>query len=301
MAFFQFHDFNHCPQGRIAIEDIVAILGHQLIALGHRVGWPGSANFLRSAGSLNVLLEAFTDEGCIDRIAAAHAEGARFVYVATEEPSSLGFNRGNAFGMIDRMAAFPEAARYADAILHLVPGDAVTAWYSQFAPSAFVELGYAPGLVYYGDTDEGSAPPYDFGFYGQTTPRREEIFARLRERGTLLTEYRLELPRAERDALMRRAKVIVQVRAQDNVEYVSSTRCASALFLGRPVVAEPHDVKLGWDEVVHFASGYDKFYDDAAKATHSWRMLHAAQLKRLERVFPPEVALGRALAAVGIA
>jgi hypothetical protein len=295
--FFQFHDFNHCPQGKIAIEDIVAIMGHQMIALGHRVGWPGEANFLNSAGSLNVLLEAFTDEGCIERIAAAHANGARFLYIATEEPTPLGFNSGNAWGMIDRMHVFPEAARYADAILHLVPG--VTEWYSRFAPSAYAELGYAPGLADDG-ADDAAEPEYDFGFYGQSTPRREKIFERLCGYGSLLTEYRLELPRRERDAMMRHAKVIVQVRAQDNVEYVSSTRCVTALLLGRPVVAEPHSMRHGWDEVIHFSDDYDSFCQDARTATYEWRAIRAGQLARLARVLPPEFCLGRALTAVGI-
>lgn len=299
---FQFHDFNHCPQGKIAIADIIAIMGHQLIALGHEVGWPsdGPMNFISLDRGYNVLLEAFTDDGTIETIAAAHEGGCAFVYVATEEPSPLGFNMGNAYGMIERQKVFPIAACYCDAILHLVPGSATTAWYSQFAPAAYAELGYAPGLVYH-EPAGAPEPEYDFGFYGQTTPRREEIFAKLRGYGTLLTEYRLMLPRAERDALMRRARVIVTVRAQDNVEYVSSTRCATALFLGRPVIAEPHDIKLAWDQVVHFASDYEPFYDDAARAAHGdWRVLREQQLAKMAYALPPEYCLGRALKEVGL-
>lgn len=301
---FRFHDFNHCPQGKIAIADIVAILASQLRALGHEAylpvptDWPRSpVEFEMGADRINVLLEAFTDPGCVETIRAAHSAGSRFVYVATEEPSPLGFNMGNAWGMIDRQEIFPEAARYADAILHLTRGNATTAWYARHAPSAFVELGYAPNLVYRGPAIE---PDHDFGFYGQTTPRRERVFARLRDRGTLLTEHRLLLPREERDAMFRRARVIVTVRAQDNVEFVSSTRCATALFLGRPVIAEPHNVRAGWDEVVRFAADYLPFYDDAAYAARHWREIHAAQLARFERVFPPEECLGRALVATGL-
>lgn len=298
---FVFHDWNHCPQGQIAIADIIAIMAAQMEALGHQVVLPSDQNNRGHAPGpdvRNVLLEAFTDEDTIERIAADHARGCRFVYVATEEPSPQGFNKGNAYGMIDRQRVFPEAARYCDAILHLVPGQHVTDWYRQFAPAAYAELGHAPGLVRW---DESARPDYDFGFFGQTTPRREEIFARLREVGSLLTEYRLELPRAERDALMRRARVIVTVRAQDNVDYVSSTRVVSSLCMGRPVLAEHHPNPGPWAQVVPVCGDLDDFLETAVGMGADWEYAHAVQYEDLRRVMTPERCLGDALRAVGLA
>lgn len=296
---FCFSDFNHCPQGRRAIEDIVAIMGHQLIDLGHEVYWPtGLPEFVGGGpGRINVLLEAFTDDDCIDTVARAHAAGCRFLFVATEEPTPLGFNSGNNYGMIDRQRVFPDAARYAAAILHLVPGDAVGEWYGRYAPSARAELGYSESLRSPSSMVE---PPFDFGFFGQMTPRRVEILNRLRDVGSVLVEARLELPREVRDAEMRRAKVIVTVRAQDNVEYVSSTRCAAAILFGRPVVAEPHAVHLGWDDVIDFATSMDGFYEAARAALGSWRSLHEEQLDRMALYLTPDACLGRALREVGL-
>src|SRR5262249_43063308 len=148
--------------------------------------------------------------------------------------------------MVYRQQTFPEAAKFCEGILHLVPGEHVTNWYGQFAPAAPIELGFAPTLVRINNVE----PDYEFGFYGSLTPRRHSILKRLAKRVGKDKAVRLVVDFAtqqERDDTMRRAKVIIQVRKFDSMGLVSSSRCNTALCLGRPVIAEPHLLSKPWD------------------------------------------------------
>lgn len=298
MTVFAFNTWNHCRQGQIIVEDITKIMGHQLMALGHEARW-SNESFVHDG--YNVVLESFADDpDTITRISEAHARGCRFLYVATEEPTRTGFNHGLEPAMIDRQHAFPAAAKFAAGILHLIPGDGVTRWYAQFAPAAYAELGYAQTLEAPVDVVE---PSHDFGFYGKVTWRREKMLARLEQQSgaPVLRIASLDVPRLERDALMQHARVIVQIRANDEWGMVSSTRCATALHFGRPVVAEPHPFCKPWDEVVHFSESLESFYSDAAGAARDWRAVHAGQLTKFKAKLSPEACVGRALRDIGIA
>lgn len=296
---FHFNTFNHCADGRACIEDLTIILSAQLRALGHETTATDEGPLAPDDG-YNVLYESFADPGTIDRIAAAHSDGCRFLYVATEEPTEAGCFGGRLDNaMRERQEAFVEAARYADGILHLIPGERVNAWYSRYAPAAYVELGHAEELVYRGSPVE---PDITFGFYGQMTPRRREIFDKL----SLVTGERVEvLPfikydAAARDVMMRRVRVILQVRAHDSMETVSSSRCATALNLGRPVVAEPHAQGAPWDRIIHFSASPNDFYDDAVMFAERWEPTYAEQISRFAAILSPELCLGEPLRMIGV-
>lgn len=294
---FCFNVFNHCEDGRRCIEDLTRILSAQLRALGHEA----TEGERFASDGYNVLYESFADLGTIDAIAAAHDGGARFLYVATEEPTAEGCFNGRLDNAMDaRQEAFSEAARYADGILHLVPGERVTEWYSRYAPAAYVELGYAGSLV--ADTKGEQDPPIAFGFYGQMTPRREAIFEKLR-RATgwdILILPFITYSSAERDVMMRQTRAILQVRAHDSMPIVSSSRCATALHLGRPVVGEPHDVEGPWGGIVHLSASTEAFYSDAKEVASDWRSEHSRQMDRFSTVLSPETCLGEPLRRLGI-
>lgn len=295
---FQFNRWNHCRQGQIIVEDITRIMSAQLQALGHEAA-TSEGPFVGGDLGYNVVLEAFEDQAHVQAIADARGDGCRFIIVATEEPSDEGFNGGFDPGMRRRQDAFPAAAKHADAILHLVPGAQTTAWYSRFAPTAAVELGHAPSLVESGE----DRPEFDFGFFGKMTWRRRAMLDRLGP--SILVIETLDVPRAERDAMMRRCRVVVQILAEQTPEgvpcgMVSSTRCASALLFGRPVVGEPHPNPEPWDKVVHFAPSIDRFFEDAVVACRMWQACHRQQFEMFERLLTPEVCLGAPLRSIGI-
>ena len=74
------------------------------------------------------------------------------------------------------------------------------------APAAYAELGYAPGLL----RDDDSVPDLDFGFFGKRTVRREQILRTLSKFGSVVNVFNF-VPGVERDKIMRRARVIVQI------------------------------------------------------------------------------------------
>lgn len=292
---FQFNRFNHCPQGKIIVEDITRIMSAQIEALGHEAATSEGAFIGRDLG-YNVILEAFESADDVNLIAAAHAEGCRFIIVATEEPTDDGFNHGLEPAMLYRQQAFPAVAKLADGILHLVPGEHVTRWYSQFAPAAPAELGHAEGLV---SVSPDVEPDLDFGFYGKMTWRRGQMLDRLGRDRVLLIDS-LDVPWQERDAAMRRCKVIVQIRANEEWGMVSSTRCASALCMGRPVVAEPHPDPRPWDGVIEFAKSVEDFYSLAEIGVRCWGPLHEEQMDRFRERLTPEACVGAPLRAIGV-
>lgn len=293
---FSLSSFNHSPQGRRALHDVFAVVGHQLIALGHEVRWTEATDFV--GDGVNVVAESFADprHPALPAIGEAHRRGCRFLYVATECPGAAAFNdAADDPGMRDRQAAFPEACAYASGILHLVPGAEVTAWYGRHAPAAYAELGHAPGL----ERATGEEPTLDFGFFGKRTVRREAILAWLQRRGTIFNVFDFR-PAEQRDADMRTTRVVVQVREHAETTVLSSSRCNTALHLGRPVIAEPHAEPGIWNEIVRFAPTLDDFVEEAASALPRWRELHQGQMERFRDLMTPERCVGEPLRRIGI-
>lgn len=291
---------NHNKEGQRSLEDVIGIMGHQMRALGHAAVWdPANEKFVVGEGNYNVVVEGFTP-GVVKIIADGHATGAKFICLATEEPSAKGFNQGTQKEMVMRQETFPTVAPYLDGIIHLVPGQHVTDWYGQFAPTAYAELGYAPSLMRKAKDIE---PDYDFGFYGSVTPRRLRILKRLANRiGTekaikIVADFKTQ---EQRDQEMRRARVIVQIRKFEAMGLVSSSRCNTALCIGRPVIAEPHLLSKPWDEIVSFASSIERFYDQAIMVRAMWRGIHADQLDKFKKKLPPQACIGQALEKIGL-
>lgn len=297
---FLFNLMNHSLAGQRTLEDVLEIIGRQMKALGHDATWDKSNKHLfhrEHDDGYNIMFEGFTDLS-IPVIAEHHAKGARFLFIATEEPSERGFNHGSDPEMAARQGAFAKAARFADGILHLVPGQHVTDWYGQFAPAAYAELGYAPSLVRIDNTE----PEFDFGFFGSLSQRRLDILKRLkRANGGRPIKMVIDFPtREDRDREMRQAKIILQIRKTDQMGLVSSSRCNTSLCLGRPVIAEPHALCKPWDEVVHFSKTSESFINEAIMMRGLWRGIHAGQLERFRQKFSPEMSIGEPLRRIGI-
>lgn len=300
--YFNFFLGNHSPKGQRSLEDVIGIVGHQLRALGHNASWDPKNDKLITAGDgINVIVEGFNDE-VVAFVSKWHAQGARFICLATEEPTDNGFNAGTQKEMTKRQVDFAKVAPYLDGILHLVPGLRVTDWYSQHAPSAYVELGYASTLV---RRDAVREPAYDFGFFGTLSRRRERLLkklARVTGRPKAVRVVADMATQADRDLAMQDAKVIVQIRKFDEMGLVSSSRCNTALCLGRPVVAESHDIELmkPWGEVVKFAKTDEEFIDLALATRGAWRGVHAGQFEKFKERFTPQFCVGDALEKINL-
>ncbi len=299
---FNFWLGNHTPAGQRSLEDVIAIVGHMAIALGHRAMWDPKNDDLITAGGYNIIVEGFNDS-VVAFVAEWHGRGARFVCLATEEPvEGVGFNHQAKGEMAKRQADFVKAAPYLDAIWHLVPGQGVTDWYAQYAPSAYVELGYAKTLV---RSETQREPAYDFGFYGTMSRRRERLLKKLAAAAGKTKAVRIMADfgsQVDRDRAMQEAKIIVQIRKFDEMGLISSSRCNTALCLGRPVIAEPHDEGLTqcWSEVIKITKSDQEFLDIALASRGAWRGVHAGQFERFQKKLTPEFCIGKALSDLGI-
>jgi hypothetical protein len=315
--------FSHSEIGTRSLEDIIEIISGQLIALGHTSVWgkdvradvtERNRHFVSGDNGINIIVEGFREHH-IPTIADMHARGARFIVLATEEPTEKGFNYGTQQEMVERQQVFPLVAPYVDGIIHLVPGDHVTSWYGQFAPAAYTELGWSPQIMRKPNPPiavkkDGvvqkiiSEPDYEFGFFGSLTPRRHKLLKKLARKVTnndkaivLMHDFGT---RTDRDNEMRRAKVILQLRKFDEMGLVSSSRCNTALAIGRPVIAEPHDLAYPWNDVVRFSKTQESFFDEAMAVRAMWRGVYQHQLAKFRSTFPPEACIGRALEQLGI-
>lgn len=293
---FVFNLYNHNKMGQTSLEDVIGIFGHQLRALGHTAIWdPRNHGFVGPDYGINVVVEGFTP-GAIAAIAEAYRIGCRFICLATEEPSEgKGFNHGKEREMVDRQKMFPYAMPYFEGVLHLVPGQHVTDWYGQFKPAAYVELGYADTLVRFNPTIK---PIYDYGFYGSLTKRRMKMLKLLaRKIGTdqavkIVSDFKSQ---DERDAAMQECRVLVQIRKYDEMGLVSSSRCNTSLMIGRPIIAEPHDLSKPWDEVVKFCNSIDDMMSLAIFMRINWQSVHRQQFEKFKALFSPQRCVGDAL------
>lgn len=290
----RFQTFNHSDLGRRSIEDVIDIMGQQLRALGHEVEWRDDF-FVTPELGINFVFEDF-DKDCVAELKRVHDQGCRFVIVATEEPTDKGFNYGATLQLKLRQDVFPRAAELCEGILHLVPGENVTQWYGQYAPAAQAELGWSPGIM---KADANPSPRWDFGFFGGVTNRRMKMIKKLGRIGGVRLEG-LFRSQEERDAAMQDAKVVVQIRGQEYLGLVSSSRCVTALSLGRPVLAEPHKLSKPWDEVVRFTHSVDEFFATATMFRAMWRGIYQDQLAKFKMRLSPEFCVGAPLRAMGV-
>ena len=304
MARFSFFTTMHHAMGQESLKDVVGIMGKSMRCLGHEAVLDPknekveTAFVINGPNDYNIMVEGF-NPAWVEFMRRAKDLGAKFIILATEEPTPKGFNWGRDLQMRMRQEIFPEAAKHSVGILHLVPGQHVTDWYGQFAPSAFAELGYAPTLM----RAPSPPPDYEFGFYGSLTPRRRSILKHLanmtgkQKAVKIVNDFK---DQTARDAAMQRAKVILQIRKFDEMGLVSSSRCNTALMLGRPVIAEPHELSKPWDEVVDFAQTMDQFYSMAMFAASMWKPLWAKQLEKFKAKLTPEFCIGEPLKKIGI-
>jgi len=169
MAWFHFCTANHNRIGRSSLVDLADWFESGLLDLGHKVTF--SDNHVET-GAINVFWECFTPRLGKEITKA----GVVYGIVATEIPDGYAFNWQREPEWKARFDSFHVVANRASFIWTM--GESTLPFYSEFCPTAYMELGFSERLIpdYIDQT-----PEHDFCFFGQRTPYREEVVGKLRK------------------------------------------------------------------------------------------------------------------------
>ena len=286
---FRFFLGNHSEIGRKSLEDVIHALGAQILDLGHTADRSDTAV---RPDAINVICEGFTEIES-ERIVEMCRQGIRIVLVCTE---SIANNSLNNFQRDDYRSRYEHlllVAPYVDAIWCLVPGTA-DRLRDLNRNAVDVELGYSPRRR----RDLVARPEYDFGFFGSVTPYRGTTMQEFGRRGLRVFVMRNFAPPDERDRAIANCKAVLHIKATKNWKIVSSSRCSTALHIGRPVVSQPVASRSIWKQIVRFSKSHDAFYDDAVRVMRDWRTHWERQIDAYQRLLSAEKCLGPAVDAL---
>ena len=130
--------------------------------------------------------------------------------------------------------------------------------------------------------------------------RRLRIVQKIMRRGAAVRAISTMPPADYRDQEMRRARVILQLRVHNKMGLVSSSRCATALHFGRPVVAEPHELSDYWRDIIHFSKSESSLVEEAFMVRSLWKQFYEKQMAQFRKIMSPERCIGEPLARLGI-
>jgi hypothetical protein len=168
MTWFNFCSVNHDDIGKSTLFDMFEWLRVGLTEAGHLVTY-SERNFEYKA--INLIWENFNDF-IVPQLAIN--TNYRWGIIATELPTEYTFNYRTEPEWINRFNNFYKVAPYADFIWTMIE-DSVK-FYSNFAPTKFVELGFSNYLY---DSHRTEEPLYDFCFWGLMTPYRRNALDEL--------------------------------------------------------------------------------------------------------------------------
>lgn len=281
---FVFNLFNQSDLGKTSLVDPMNNIAKQLEDCGHVVKWYDDA-LIAHEDLYMIVFDGF-HESQVPLFKDFHERGGKLIIVATEEPTDNGFNHGAIKHMVGRSERFAAIAPYATAIWYLVPG---STWYEQFCPATFLDLGYSPRLIRRWDIPV----EFDVGFFGSVTKRRAEMLKKFAAYG-----LRLHIPKFGdsefRDREISRCKVVVQLRSYEQMGLLSSSRCSTALHLGRPVLAEPHGNPGKWPDIIRFED-IDFMAYMAEQMANNWQEEHANQMAKFMELMPASKVMAKAL------
>lgn len=238
---FNFYLGNHAADSLNSLGDLVEPIYRGLEANGHQV--IAFSTGIRDAPAINVFVEFFKEDAVANSILAAKAQhGDRFVFgiVCTEDiedelvmnPVEHPRRRANLLRLLPQ----------ADFVWTLLPLMPV---YEQLCGPGKV------GLLEYGFT-EACADPFpirdrglrdvDVMVYGNQNPYRSRIGEGLQRQGlTVFYGFREMYPSFIADDVIRRSKVLLDIRRGPGVRFLSPTRIVKGLHLGTTVVSEQFD------------------------------------------------------------
>ncbi len=301
--------------GQPTLEDPMIILSGQATDLGIDVcanggmGMnvaEGNGSWIARSDYINLIFDGYDPEVMIPQMLWAKSKGARIFSIATEEPGAFGFNNGSPnslWGHRQKNFKLAVEAGCFEGVFYFVPQGG--RWFKSIHPnSAHVETGYSRSL----DRPSTAEKIFAFAFCGGIGAYRnnilKEIDARLGGKQMIARQRPdtiLMPPRAQRDEILKRAKVSLQIKPNGISRIISGSRCAWSLLNGVPVVSQYiHSDGSEWPLVIDMADDRFSFPEFAISHLPHYRQLYMQQRERFIKIMNPQRQLLRALRELGV-
>ncbi len=234
MAKFSIYLKNHGAGSLVTIGDILQPLAAGLAEAGHAVQYEN--HFFYNRPVVNLLVEFFIDPAFVDSlIERKRMFGNDFAFgvLVTEDIGDpLVMDNPSFPGRRENLLRILEVADFA---WSLVPVHDYGRILPDAGKVAFLRLGYVHALA---ETRRVVVPDIDVLVYGLPVPRRDEIMNRLAKRGLIVRSTYGVMPDYIRIDMLRRAKMILDIRRAELVRFNSPSRIVAGLHAGVGVASE---------------------------------------------------------------
>jgi hypothetical protein len=235
---FNFFLANHLSGGLKGMPDLVQPVFHGLVEAGHEV--TGFGLGLQGAPAVNVLVEFFSDDAFTDNLLRLKAQsGDKFIFgiLCTEDIEDALVMQQPEFPR--RRANLERLLPTADFVWTLLPQVEVYEALAGAGKVALLEYGFSGRFLNRHLITDPALRDVDVLMYGNETPYRMGVLGELRGRGlNCLASDRQVLPEFITADILRRSKIVLDLRRGPGVRYPSPTRICKAVHSGALVVAE---------------------------------------------------------------
>lgn len=238
---FNFFLGNHHANALNSLGDLLQPIYEGLIEAGHHV--IGFATGMRPAPAVNVLVEWFENDPFADELLRTKAQqGDAFIFgvLCTEDLADALVMDPAKYPR--RLANLRRILPVADFVWTLLPQQDLLQPLCKPGHVALVEYGFTESCAERDIVRAAVRRDVDAVLYGNESPYRLRIVEGLKGHGlTCFVSYREVWPNFMMDDLIRRAKVLIDMRRGPNVRFLSPTRIVKGLHSGTAIVSERFD------------------------------------------------------------
>jgi hypothetical protein len=236
---FNFRLRNHHDTSLNSMGDLLEPIWHGLMENGHQVIRFGTQ--YHKAPAVNLLLEFFRDDEYVEgllRLKREHGESLIFGLVCTEDPQdALVMDQ-----FANRRPNLERLLPIMDFVWTLLPVPSFFEAAGALERTKVLHYGFSPSYL---DKDLITDPvrrDLDTVLYGNEHGRRAALATDIRERGAgCVVTSREFFPSFMTDDLIRRSKLVLDLRRGEGVRFLSPTRIVKALHSGTLVLSERFD------------------------------------------------------------
>ncbi len=254
---FHFCTANHNQIGRSTLNDMYDWFHAGLLDLGHKVTFSESQV---EPGAINLFWEYFT-QGMAEEIKKT---GVVYGIIATEIPDDIGgFNWREEPEWKERFAYFHEVASGSSFIWTMV--ESTVPYYSQFCPTAFIELGFSERLI---PSYINHIPEFDFTFFGLRTPYRIKVAERLQRYAGVEWPEKFLTPH-QVGSLIAKTRVGLNFKQSEHWPIPSPTRLGRFMMAKRDVASEATLIPTRQGQIIGMCPNGIDFVDFALNRLNS--------------------------------